>query len=116
MAVDVPATATAEDVVGANVCRGANGVKAVVVVVVLVVVARFRRIVVVVVFETGTVVVVVLVVEVVDVVVVVSDEPPPPWFDEAAGTVAFVVNEAASLPAVSCIAELEVAEFGVGAV
>jgi hypothetical protein len=56
------------------------------------------------VFEAGTVVVVVLEVEVVVVVeveVVVSDEPPPPWFDEAAGTVAFVVNEAASFPAVS---------------
>jgi hypothetical protein len=46
-------------------------------------------------------VVVVLVVEVVDVVVEVSGEPPPPWFDEAAGTVAFVVNEATSFPTVS---------------
>ena len=35
---------------------------------------------------------------------------------EAGGTVAVVVNDAASLPAVSCIAELDVAEFGVGAV
>jgi hypothetical protein len=103
VAVDVPTAATTEDVVGTNVCRGANGVKAVVVVVVLVVMARFRRIVVVVVFETGTVVVVVLVVEVVvvEVVVVVSDEPPRPWFVEAAGTVVFVVNEATSFPTVS---------------
>jgi hypothetical protein len=34
----------------------------------------------------------------------------------AGETVAVVVNDDASLPAVSCIAELEVAEFGVGAV
>jgi hypothetical protein len=98
VAVDVPATATAADVVGANVCSGANGVKAVVVVV-----ARFRRIVVVVVLDAGTVVVVVLTIEVVvvEVVVVVSDEPLPPWFVEAAGTVVFVVNEATSFPTVS---------------
>jgi hypothetical protein len=68
---------------------------------------------VVVVVVVGNVVVVVVVVVVVD---TDSDEPPPPWFVEAAGTVAFVVNEAASFPTVSCIAELEVAEFGVGAV
>jgi hypothetical protein len=43
-------------------------------------------------------VVVVVVVVVVD---TDSDEPPPPWFVEAAGTVAFVVNEAASFPTVS---------------
>jgi len=35
---------------------------------------------------------------------------------EAGGTVAVVVKDIESLPAVSCIAELEVAEFGVGAV
>jgi carbonic anhydrase/acetyltransferase-like protein (isoleucine patch superfamily) len=34
----------------------------------------------------------------------------------AGETVAVLVNDDASLPAVSCIAELEVAEFGVGAV
>jgi len=48
-----------------------------------------------------------------------SPEPPPPEGATVVvgdGTVAVVVKDIASFPAVSCIAELEVAEFGDGAV
>ena len=124
-----PLSTAATVVVGATVRSGAKGVNAVVTgeVAVVVVVLRVRGATVLVVVATGAIVVVVVVVVIVgvgNVVVVVvvgsgSPEPPPPEGATVVvgdGTVAVVVNDIASFPAVSCIAELEVAEFGEGAV
>ena len=142
---DPLSTPAATVVVGATVRSGARGTNAVVSgeAAVVVVVLRARGTTVVVVVATGAIVVVVVVVVLVvatgamvvvvvvvvivgvgNVVVVVvvgsgSPEPPPPEGATVVvgdGTVAVVVNDIASFPAVSCIAELEVAEFGEGAV